>query len=100
MRSMAHYAEWVTMSGGRHRGPGVAIRGRAAVVTMILVAGIGALAVWRSMGPSSCSGELQLTVAATPEIAPALQDAADSWATGASAPGGECIAVDVTSVAP
>ncbi len=98
MRSMAHYAEWVTMS-GRHRGPGLGKRGRAALVTMILVLGVGALAIWQSVGSGSCTGEIRLAVAAAPEIAPALRESAESWAAGASAPSGQCVAVDVTEVA-
>src|SRR5258707_1262252 len=72
--------------------------GGGAVVTTVLVAGVGALALWQSMGPSSCSNELRLTVAAAPEIAPALRQAADRWVAHASAPGGQCIAVDVAAV--
>ncbi len=76
------------------------MRGRAAIVTMMLVVGVGALALWQSVGPSSCSGEIRLSVAAAPEIAPALRQTADTWAAAASAPGGQCVAVDVTAVAP
>jgi Ca-activated chloride channel homolog len=66
---------------------------------MILVVGVGALALWQSVGPSSCSGEIRLNVAAAPEIAPAMRQVAESWAASASAPGGQCVAVDVTAVA-
>ncbi len=76
------------------------MRGRAAVVTMILVVGVGAFALWQSVGPSTCSGEIRLSVAAAPEIAPAMRETAESWAAGAGAPGGQCVAVDVTAVAP
>src|SRR5262245_44273134 len=97
MRSMAHYAEWVTMS-GRHRGPGLGRRGRAAIVTIVLVAGIGAVALWQSVGSTQCSGEIRLSIAAAPEIATAVKQTADSWAASAHAPSGECVAVDVTAL--
>jgi hypothetical protein len=75
---------------------------RAAIVTIALVAAVGALAVWRSMGTSSvgCSGEVRLSVAAAPEIAPVLSQAASRWAAGARGDGGECVKVDVAAVAP
>jgi Ca-activated chloride channel homolog len=102
MRRMAHYAEWLTMSSGRHRGPGLLSTGtRAIFVVVVLVAGVGALVLWQSVGgggASGCSGEVRLSVAAAPEIAPAIQQTANGWATGARAPGGQCVAVDVTPV--
>jgi Ca-activated chloride channel homolog len=97
---MVHYAEWVTLSGGRHRGPGLlSTGGRAIFVTLVLVAGVGALVVWQSVGKNaSCSGEVRLSVAAAPEISPAVQQTANTWAATAHAPGGQCVAVDVAPV--
>jgi hypothetical protein len=66
-------------------------------VTALLVAGVGAVALWQSVGPSGCTGELRLSVAAAPEVAPALRQTADRWAATAHAPGGECVAVDVVA---
>ncbi len=80
---------------GRHRGPGLGRGGRAAIVTALLVAGVGAVALWQSVGSSACTGEIRLSVAAAPEIAPALRQTADRWATTAHAPSGECVAVDL-----
>src|SRR5258705_10076204 len=95
MRRMAHYAERVTMSSGRHRGPGLLGNGaRAFFVAVGLVAGVGALVVWQSVGGGGgggglgCSGEVRLSVAAAPEIAPAIQLAGNGWADTARAPGG------------
>jgi Ca-activated chloride channel family protein len=88
------------MSSGRHRGPGLLGHGvRAIFVAVVLVAAVGALVVWQSTGNGSgCSGEVRLSVAAAPEIAPAVQQTASDWAAGAQAPGGQCVAVDVTPI--
>ncbi len=88
------------MSGGRHRGPGLSARVRVAVVTIVLVAGVGALALWSSTGGESCSGTVQLSVAAAPEIAPVLSQSATRWAAGARGAGGECVAVKVDPISP
>jgi Ca-activated chloride channel homolog len=83
---------------GRHRGPGLGRRGRAAIVTIVLVAAIAAVALWQSVGPTQCSGEIRLSIAAAPEIATAVKQTADSWAASAHAPSGECVAVDVAAL--
>src|SRR5262249_15642879 len=91
MRSMAHYADWATLS-GRHRGAGyLTNRSRAVIVILALVAGVGALVLWQSVGSSGCSGELTLRVAAAPEIAPAVRQSGEEWAKGLRAPGGQCV---------
>jgi Ca-activated chloride channel homolog len=84
---------------GRHRrnlnfrGAGVVA---AAMALVVLVAG-GWLAYQRFTGPG-CSGRLQLTVAAAPEIAPAVQNAAATWVQDGAKVGGTCVAVTVNPV--
>jgi hypothetical protein len=89
------------MSSGRHRGPALlGTRAKAGLVIVALVAAIGALVLWQSGGSggtSSCSGEQRLTVAAAPEIATAIRDTANAWASGVQSAGGKCVAVDVTA---
>ena len=91
------------MSSGRHRGPALlGTRAKAGLVIVALVAAIGALVLWQSGGSgggSSCSGEQRLTVAAAPEIAPAVRDTANAWANSIKA-GGQCVAVDVAAANP
>jgi hypothetical protein len=86
---------------GRHRGPGLlSTGGRAVFVVLVLVAAVGGFVVWRSTGGAGagCSGEVQLTIAAAPEIMPAVQQTANTWAAGAHAPGGQCVKVNVAAI--
>ncbi|WFE24232.1 substrate-binding domain-containing protein [Solwaraspora sp. WMMD937] len=48
----------------------------------------------------SCSGALPLVVSAAPEIAPAVQAAADQWRAEGGAVGDTCVAVEVTASDP
>jgi hypothetical protein len=70
----------------------------AAVVALVLVAGgwVG----YRWWAAPHCSGELRLAVAAAPEIAPAVQAAAEAWTAEGAAVDGTCVAVDVTASEP
>jgi Ca-activated chloride channel family protein len=47
-----------------------------------------------------CEGEVRLTVAAAPEVATSVQQAAKSWTDGGADVGGTCVVVDVSSVNP
>jgi len=53
---------------------------------------------YRVMSTSGCSGTVRLTVAASPEIAPVIKDAATRWLKTEPRVGNECVAVDVTAV--
>jgi Uncharacterized protein containing a von Willebrand factor type A (vWA) domain len=87
--------------GGRHRGPGLPKRVRAVIVAMVLVVGAGVFMLWRTAGgDETCSGELRLTIAAAPEIAPVLAHASVRWSDTARGPRGECVAIEVTSAEP
>ncbi|MET7393096.1 substrate-binding domain-containing protein [Dactylosporangium sp. NPDC005572] len=54
---------------------------------------------FRAMSTAGCSGTVRLSVAASPEIAPAIKDAATRWLKTEPRVGNECVAVDVTPVA-
>lgn len=92
---------------GRHRnhrrsGSGSAAPGRLIAVGVVLLAAAGVgFAVLRSGGgdtPAGCSGEIRLTVAAVPEIAPPLQKAAQK--ARAAGPETRCLAVEVVAAPP
>lgn len=92
---------------GRHRPVGGA--GRRSLRTPLTLAAVGALVTVTAVavqvmaadaeGCGSGSG-VTLTVAAAPEIAPAVQDAADQWAHTQPEVNGKCIHVDVRAVSP
>jgi len=87
--------------GGRHRGPGLPKRVRVAIVVLVIVAGAGVFTLWRTAGgDETCSGEVRLTVAAAPEIAPVLAHAGVRWSDTARGPRGECVAIEVSSAEP
>src|SRR5690606_29125249 len=68
---------------------------------MVLVAGAGVFALWQTAGgDETCSGEVRLTVAAAPEIAPVLAHASVRWSDTARGSGGECVMIEVTSAEP
>ncbi len=55
---------------------------------------------YRRLTEPSCAGSVRLSVAAAPEILPAVQSAAKAWVDGGAAVGGDCVAVDVTAANP
>lgn len=87
----------VTVS-GRHRMrsslPGA---GAAAAATALVLVIAGSWFGYQRLAGPSCSGKIQLSVAAAPEIAPAVKGAADQWVVDGAAVGGTCIAVNVVS---
>jgi hypothetical protein len=68
-------------------------------VALVLVVVGGWFGYQRWVAPD-CSGELRLTVAAAPEIAPAVQATAEAWMADGAAVDGTCVAVDVTASEP
>lgn len=77
------------------------MRVRAVVATIVVLAGVGVFALWRSSGQdATCSGQVRLTIAAAPEIAQVLRRESSRWAESARGADGECVVVDVTSVEP
>ncbi|WP_406041517.1 substrate-binding and VWA domain-containing protein [Micromonospora sp. NBC_00898] len=69
----------------------------AAAAATVLVVVAGSWFGYQQLAGPSCSGRIQLSVAATPEIEPAVKAAADKWVADGAAVGGTCIAVNVTS---
>jgi Ca-activated chloride channel homolog len=86
---------------GRHRNSSGLRRALGFILTLAAVAAVGA-AGWggyRYLNRAACSGSpLSLTVAAAPDIAPAIQSTANSWAKARTT--GQCIAVNVTAAEP
>jgi len=73
------------------------IRG-AGVIAATLVLAVVAAGSWfalRGLTGASCSGEVPLALAAAPEIAPAIQAAADEWMSTGAAVDGTCVKVVV-----
>ncbi|GAA0732278.1 substrate-binding domain-containing protein [Dactylosporangium roseum] len=87
---------------GRHRAADLRSNGFVALAAgMILpLVAIGAVyGGYRAMSTSGCSGTVRLSVATSPEIAPAIKDAAARWLKTEPRVDNECVAVDVTPVA-
>jgi len=81
---------------GRHRTQSQVRTFRVAVAAVTLaVVATGTWAGGRLLAGPSCTGEIRLSVAATPEIAPAIRSTAAAWAETATVDG-KCVAVDVT----
>jgi Ca-activated chloride channel homolog len=86
---------------GRHRAADLRSNGFTALAAgMILpLVAIGAVyGGYRAMSTSGCSGTVRLAVAASPEIAPVIKDAATRWLKAEPRVDNECVAVDVTAV--
>jgi hypothetical protein len=70
------------------------------VVGVLALVGLTAVAVRvMSADAKGCSSGIKLTVAASPEIAPAVQDAARSWEETKPEVNGKCVRVEVRGVA-
>ncbi|PWR06879.1 VWA domain-containing protein [Micromonospora sicca] len=72
----------------------------AAVAATVLVVVVGSWFGYQQLAGPSCSGRIQLSVAAAPEIEPAVKAAADQWVADGAAVGGTCIGVNVSSSEP
>ncbi|MEV1289919.1 substrate-binding domain-containing protein [Micromonospora sp. NPDC049679] len=66
----------------------------------LVVVLVGAWFGYQRLAGPSCNGQLPLTVAAAPEIAPAVQAAASQWSKDGGAVDGICVAVQVTATDP
>ena len=89
----------VTVS-GRHRMRS-SLRGAGAAAALALVVVVaGSWFGYQQLAGPSCSGRIELSVAAAPEIQPAVKAAADQWVSDGAAVGGTCIAVNVASADP
>ncbi|WP_091318860.1 VWA domain-containing protein [Micromonospora chersina] len=70
----------------------------AAIALAVVVA--GSWFGYRQLAGPSCSGRIELSLAAAPEIAPAVRGAADQWVADGAAVGDTCIAVNVSAAEP
>jgi len=86
---------------GRHRNTSGLRRLLSILLTLVAVVAVGAAgwAGYRYLNRPACTGSpLTLSVAAAPEIAPALESTGTAWAKSRAT--GRCIAVDVTAADP
>ncbi|MEH0822300.1 MULTISPECIES: substrate-binding domain-containing protein [unclassified Micromonospora] len=74
--------------------------GAAAAATALVVVVGGTWFGYQQLAGPSCSGEIQLSVAAAPELAPAVEKASAQWVEDGAAVGGTCIAVNVSASEP
>ncbi|MFI6824948.1 substrate-binding domain-containing protein [Micromonospora sp. NPDC050187] len=74
--------------------------GAVASATALVVVVAGAWFGYRQLARPGCSGQVELTVAAAPEIAPVVQAAAGQWEAEGAAAGGTCITVQVSAQDP
>jgi Ca-activated chloride channel homolog len=86
---------------GRHRrtfntrGAGVV----AAALAIIVIAA-GSWLGYRRLSDTGCTGQIRLTVAAAPEITPAVTQAAQTWTASGANVKGTCVAVAVSAINP
>ncbi|GIM97002.1 VWA domain-containing protein [Paractinoplanes toevensis] len=66
----------------------------------IVVVLAGSYLGYQQLSDSGCSGSVKLTVAAAPEIAPAVEQTAQKWIQDGANVNGTCVAVAVTPVNP
>ncbi|TWG13286.1 von Willebrand factor type A domain-containing protein [Micromonospora palomenae] len=86
---------------GRHRmRSSIRGAGAAAAATALVVVVGGTWFGYQQLAGPSCSGEIQLSVAAAPELAPAVQKASTQWVEDGAAVSGTCIAVNVSASEP
>ncbi|WNM36985.1 substrate-binding domain-containing protein [Micromonospora halotolerans] len=74
--------------------------GAVAAATALVVVVAGSWFGYQQLAGPNCSGRIELSVAAAPEIAPAVRGAADQWVADGAAVGETCIAVNVSSAEP
>src|SRR3954471_20249873 len=86
---------------GRHRRNfnfrGAGVVGAAMAIVVVLA---GSYLGYQRLADSGCSGSVRLTVAAAPEVAPAVEQAAQRWIQDGANVNGTCVAVTVTAMNP
>ena len=90
----------VTVSGRHRMRHNLRGAGAAAAATALVAVVAGSWFGYQQLAGPNCSGRIELSVSAAPEIAPAVQGAADEWVANGAAVGGTCIAVTVASAEP
>jgi Ca-activated chloride channel homolog len=66
----------------------------------LVVVASGVWIGYRELSKADCSGQVRLSVAAAPEIAPAIRAAADDWTDDGASADGTCVTVAVDAAAP
>src|ERR1700759_2028407 len=86
---------------GRHRRNfnvrGAGVVGSAMAIVVVIA---GSYYGYQQLSDNKCSGSVRLTVAAAPEIAPAIDQTAQRWVKNGANVNGTCVAVTVNSVNP
>src|SRR3954452_14466604 len=86
---------------GRHRRNfnfrGAGVVGAAMAVVVVFA---GSYVGYQRLSDSKCTGSIRLTVAAATEIAPAIEQTAQSWIQDGANVNGTCVAVTVNAVNP
>ncbi|PSK62328.1 hypothetical protein B0E53_05766 [Micromonospora sp. MH33] len=90
----------VTVSGRHRMRSKLHGAGAVAAATALAVVVAGSWFGYRQLAGPSCSGRIELSLAAAPEIAPAVRGAADQWVADGAAVGDTCIAVNVSAAEP
>ena len=90
----------VTVSGRHRMRSNLRGAGAVAAATALVVVVAGSWFGYQQLAGPNCSGRIELSVAATPEIAPAVRAAADQWVADGAAVGETCIAVNVAAAEP
>lgn len=78
------------------------VPGSLIATTIVVVVGVVA-AVWAGLartGGADCTGSVRLTVAAAPEIAPAVEATARQWVDAGGHVKGRCVVVNVSAASP
>lgn len=66
----------------------------------IVVVLAGSWLGYQRLADPGCSGQVKLSVAAAPEILPAVQQAATQWTTDGAEVGGQCVRVEASGINP
>ena len=78
---------------GRHRNPRPSLGVVAGLVAVVLLAALAGWGGYRLLSSPSCGSRVSVTVAAAPEIAPAVRTAAGEWSDHQNS--GTCVSVVV-----
>ncbi|MGC4807152.1 substrate-binding domain-containing protein [Micromonospora sp. DT233] len=89
------------MMSGRHR-MRISLNGAGAVAsaTALAVVVAGAWFGYRYVARPSCSGQVEVSVAAATELAPAVKAAAARWMADGAVAAGTCVVVEVSAIDP
>jgi Ca-activated chloride channel family protein len=66
----------------------------------LVVVAAGVWTGYRQLTKPSCSGQIRLSLAAAPEIAPAVKAVAENWSSDGGKANGECVTVQVAAAEP